>query len=47
MSVAEVRAAVTQARHEEWARVSFQAMLTVPYRSLTASRGKSLEANLL
>src|SRR6516165_238620 len=30
-----------------WWRVSFQAMLTVPYRSLTASRGKSLEANRL
>src|SRR5215831_3556881 len=26
-----------------WKRASFHAMLTVPYRSLTASRGKSLE----
>src|SRR5215470_10535598 len=28
-------------------RASFQTMLTVPYRSLTASRGKSLLANRL
>src|SRR5690349_6641195 len=30
-----------------WKRVSFQTMLTVPYRSLTASRGKSLTGNRL